>query len=362
MKEEWFSIWNTVLTDYSKTGMYAQNVTHSISVKNEKAFDKVRLRFNNTCGEEEAIYQNIILTLEDGRQYRLTCRGEEKVGISPGKCIYLDEVQIGLASGTVTISYEVECLKLNNAALLPSTSYMQLTTEGMVTTAIPVYKKMVSSIPKQYHWHFGLDDICLGIPHEIPWKKVLFLGDSNFHREYLVNSYRECNPDTMCVNRGINGNRLLQGTILPAMGEINGIAAINRIKNETTLYHKIYILIGINDIILPYEYGKLQEVVSPEKLIAGLEALEKQAQSICSSKDAIVFLTLLPFKGHPAWNGLSESIRNQVNRWIKTRNHLDISELVACKTEPERLERAYAEEDALHLNEQGGNVVAVYMN
>lgn len=362
MKEEWFSIWNTVFTDYSKTGMYARNVTHNISVKNEKAFDKVRLRFNNTYGEEEAIYQNIILTLEDGRQYRFTCRGEETVGISPGKSIYLDEVQVGLASGTVTISYEVECLKLNNAALLPSTSYMQLTTEGMVTTAIPVYKEMLSSIPKQYHWHFGLDDICLGITHEIPWEKVLFLGDSNFHREYLVNSYRESNPDTMCVNRGINGNRLLQGTILPEMGEINGIAAIDRIKNETTLYHKIYILIGINDIILPYEYGKLQEVVSSEKLIAGLEALEKQAQSICSSKDAIVFLTLLPFKGHPAWNGLSESTRKQVNRWIKTRNHVDISELVACKTEPERLERAYAEEDALHLNEQGGDFVAAYMN
>ena len=46
MKEEWFSIWNTILTDYSKTGMYAKNVTHSISVKNEKTFDKVRLRFN----------------------------------------------------------------------------------------------------------------------------------------------------------------------------------------------------------------------------------------------------------------------------------------------------------------------------
>ena len=362
MKEEWFSIWNTILTDYSKTGMYAKNVTHSISIKNEKTFDKVRLRFNNIYGDEEAVYQNVILTLEDGRQYKVTCMGEETVRISPGKCIYLDEVQVELFSGNVTISYEVEFLKLNNAALLPSTSYMQLTTGGTVDTAIPFYKGMAGSIPKQYNWHFGLDDICLSITDEIAFKKVLFLGDSNFHREYLVNSYRERNPYTMCVNRGLNGNRLLQGTILPAMGEINGIAAIDRIKNETMLYNKIYILIGINDIILPFEYGKLQEVVSPEELTAGLEALEKQAQSICSCRDNIVFLTLLPFKGHPAWNGLSENTRNQVNKWIKTRNHLDIAELAASKTEPERLERAYAEEDALHLNEQGGNFVAAYMN
>ncbi len=360
MEEKWFSIWNTELTDYSKAGMYAENVIQSMTINNTKFFNKIKIRLNNINGQNEAIYKNIVLQLENGKKYLMTFNGHQEIRVSPGKTQYTDELCVKEYSGPITLTYKVSKNVIGNIALLPSTTYLHIKNEGRIDTLIPAYRDMVSSIPCEYNWHFGIDDISLCLSGSDEVKKILFMGDSNFHREYLVNAYREMNPYSICVNRGINGNRLLNGTIIRGIGEMNGKSAVKRMKTETGSYDKVFILIGINDIMLPYEYGILNEVVSAEDIIEGLKILKKEGERICGGE--VVFLTLLPFKGHPVWNGLSESTRIRVNEWISRQNHIDTARIVADSDDLSKLCRDYSEEDSLHLNATGGYMVAKEMS
>lgn len=154
------------------------------------------------------------------------------------------------------------------------------------------------------------------------------------------------------VNAGISGNRLLANGVGPK--------GIDRFASDVLaqrgLTH-VVILIGINDIGFSVPEGAAGPVrgqPSAEEITAGLERLIQQA----SARGVKVLLgTLLPFKGSAYWSREKESRRDAVNRWIRSRRHVeavvDFDAVTRDAADPQVLKAAYDSGDHLHPGNAG---------
>lgn len=154
------------------------------------------------------------------------------------------------------------------------------------------------------------------------------------------------------VNAGISGNRLLANGVGPK--------GIDRFASDALaqrgLTH-VVILIGINDIGFSVPEGAAGPVRGQppaEEITAGLERLIQQA----NARGVKVLLgTLLPFKGSSYWSREKESRRDAVNRWIRSRHHVeavvDFDAVMRDAADPQMLKAAYDSGDHLHPGNAG---------
>lgn len=355
MNEHWMNLWNTVMTDYSKCGLYVEQYKCRVRMQCLYETDSFRLHFTNRFGLQQVTYRNVYLKIENVI-YPVHLCGNSDISVPKGEAVWTDPVELQrCVHGVAEITFEVDKMDIGETVLLPDTSYLTTECTGTVATKITVYKQMLNDIPSDYKWHFGLDRICARNMGKDSFRKILLLGDSNFHREYYANAVRMNVPFTLCENQGINGNRLLKGTILPFLGDINGKACLDRIDELKGDYDEVHILIGINDLLLPYEYVKLNELPSTEAMKAGLTALTEKAKRLCSCEKKIFLYTLLPCKGYKTYNGLSEHQRLTLNDFIRTMPHIDAADVLADQNDPAKLDAAFAQEDFLHMNQKGAD-------
>ena len=353
MMEHWNSLWNTVMTDYSKCGLYAEQYKCRIRMQCLYETDAFRLHFTNRFGTQQAVYRNVTLRT-DHALYHVTYHGCSDISVPKGESVWTDTIELKQCTrGETEITFEAEALQIGETALLPDTPYMTTECTGTVGTRIAMYAQMVNDIPPDYKWHFGMDRIYAHDTGHHAFRKILLLGDSNFHREYFANAIRSDVPFALCENQGINGNRLLKGSILPFLGEINGKACLERIDLLEGEYDEVHILIGINDLLLPYEYVQLKELPTPEMMQDGLTALAEKARCLCSRQESVLLYTLLPCRGCKAYNGISEQQRIALNDFIRTMPHIDAAAILADPADPSKLNADFAQDDALHINQQG---------
>ncbi|MDM0067492.1 SGNH/GDSL hydrolase family protein [Variovorax sp. J31P207] len=154
------------------------------------------------------------------------------------------------------------------------------------------------------------------------------------------------------VNAGISGNRLLADGV--------GTKGIARFAQDALaqrgLTH-VVILIGINDIgfsVPEGAAGPIRGQPAAEEITAGLEQLVQQARA----RGVKVLLgTLLPFKGSSYWSKEKESRRDAVNRWIRSRRHVeavvDFDAAMRDPSDPQALKAAYDSGDHLHPGNAG---------
>lgn len=353
MKEQWINLWNTVMTDYSKCGLFAEHCQCRIRMQCLYETDAFRLHFTNRFGAQQATYRNVFLKTESA-VYPVLYSGNSEISVPKGADIWTDPVGLqGSVHGEIEIIFEADTLEIGETALLPDTPYMTTECTGTIATKIPMYTQMIRDIPSDYKWHFGLDRICAHDMGKADFRKILLLGDSNFHREYYANAIRMHVPSVLCENQGINGNRLLKGTILPFLGEINGKACLERINELDGNFDEVHILIGINDLLLPYEYARLTELPTAEAMQEGLTAIAEAAKRLCSCEGRILLYTLLPCKGYKVYNGISEQQRCALNDFIRTMPHFDAAAELADPDDPAKLDAAFAQDDFLHISQQG---------
>ncbi|MDM0033106.1 SGNH/GDSL hydrolase family protein [Variovorax sp. J22P271] len=161
----------------------------------------------------------------------------------------------------------------------------------------------------------------------------------------------DAGPRTV-VNAGISGNRLLADGV-----GTKGIARFAQdVLGQRDLTH-VVILIGINDIGFSMPEGAAGPIrgqPAAEDITAGLEQLIQQARA----RGVKVLLgTLLPFKGSSYWSKEKESRRDAVNRWIRSRRHVeavvDFDATMRDPTDPQVLKAAYDSGDHLHPGNAG---------
>ncbi len=171
-------------------------------------------------------------------------------------------------------------------------------------------------------------------------------------------------PKFGVLNAGIIGNRLLrQSPREPPseFGDALGEAGITRFERDalgspTTNY--VIVRIGLNDIGLPGSVAPAADAVTATDVIEGYRTLIRMAHQ----RGVRIFgTTLSPFEGVDNlagyYNADKDSVRQQVNTWIRTAGEfdsvIDLDTVLADPRHPSRLLPAFDSGDHLHANDAG---------
>ncbi|MFD5040292.1 SGNH/GDSL hydrolase family protein [Streptomyces sp. NPDC058377] len=166
------------------------------------------------------------------------------------------------------------------------------------------------------------------------------------------------------VNQGIGGNLVLNDSAW--FGE-RATARFRRDVLDQPGVSTVVILQGVNDIGFseaakgpnPPDTYKPAPVVSSRELIAGYRTLIAAGHA---KGLEVVGATLLPFKGSDHWGPHAAQVSNEVNDWIRHAGefdaYVDLDKALADPADPDRLNSAYAYEDALHPDDTGYRVMA----
>ena len=115
----------------------------------------------------------------------------------------------------------------------------------------------------------------------------------------------------------------------------------------------VVLLQGINDI------GRARGTVQAEALIAAYRQLIALANE---AGIRIVGVTLLPYEGSRYFSPAGETVRQTVNRWIRTSGEfdavVDLDATLRDPAQPARLSPLFHIGDHLHLNDAGSQAAA----
>lgn len=156
------------------------------------------------------------------------------------------------------------------------------------------------------------------------------------------------------LNLGIAGNRLR----VDAAAEIAsfGRSGLSRFADDVLALAgvtDVVIALGTNDLGLPGQAAPLDELPTAAGLIAAYSQLTDRAAQAGLS---VIVATITPFIGADGIDHGRESLRDQVNTWIRSQSPGDVADFdaVLCSTtDPSRLAEAYDSGDHLHPNEAG---------
>lgn len=169
--------------------------------------------------------------------------------------------------------------------------------------------------------------------------------------------------DVAVLNQAAGGNRVLNDGLGP-----NLLARFDRDVLAHSGVRWLVVFEGINDIGTAEATPQAQQRVA-EDLIAAYEQIIVRAHA----HDIRVYgATLLPFGGNEGYDdaeGLRESARQTVNRWIRTSGRfdavIDFDRAVRDPADPRRLRPSFEVGDHLHLNPDGyralGDAVPIWL-
>lgn len=369
-EQTWASAWNCQLTDYAQIQLKTSKFIQKIRIKNNLLGNAVRICFSNVFSTEEFIFQVIRIHINDREPYVMTKNQRTEILLPAGSLSESDELKAEIYPGDyITIEAEtIENTRLSDGALIPDTEMLKVENIGkLICTQEDDYQNEISKIPDKFQWIFGICGIEIKTDGVV--KSIACFGDSLTQIPYWISPVAmklyETYPEKVTLsNYGISGNRLLYETmdLGKNLGNLNGSAGVERFERDVfskTIPDCVFLLEGINDIIFPFEYRKMDEMVKSDAIIKGLES----CISICSKYSSKPILaTLLPFKGYFCWNGRSERIRQEVNEWIRKQQnclYIDFDHYAADSRDPRCLKKEWRnDDDLLHLNALGGKELA----
>jgi lysophospholipase L1-like esterase len=163
------------------------------------------------------------------------------------------------------------------------------------------------------------------------------------------------------VNQGIGGNRILH--------DVAGPSALSRFDRDVLSLpgttHMI-VLLGINDIGFPRirmpgaKSGEAKEgpfksqSVSADEMIVGLRQIISRARA---HGIKVIGATLTPFEGTNSYDESGETIRQAVNKWIRSTDAfdaiIDFDKAIRDPEHPARVREEYDSGDHIHPNAAG---------
>ncbi|MEV5875224.1 SGNH/GDSL hydrolase family protein [Streptomyces sp. NPDC052101] len=189
---------------------------------------------------------------------------------------------------------------------------------------------------------------------------VVALGDSltdgrrstadRNHRwpDYLARRLTASGTDIKGVaDEGISGNEVL--------ADGAGQSALDRLDRDVLSQpgvRTVFLFEGVNDI-------KAHTGITAARLIAGYQEIARQVHRAGECLDVA---TVGPFKGWPEWDPAAESVRQQVNRFLRTSRDFDavtdFDRVLRSPHHPERLLPSFDSGDHLHPDDKGMRALA----
>jgi lysophospholipase L1-like esterase len=150
---------------------------------------------------------------------------------------------------------------------------------------------------------------------------------------------------------------------MPGNGSCFGVAACKRFEQDvygSDCPEMVIIMEGVNDMMHPYVFGHMEEVVSAKDLQSGIERLVQ----IAHEKGSKVYLgTVMPFRNDEfEWLPESEAVRLELNEWIRNQKiaegFIDFAKIIESEENPQYMMDGYHIGDGLHPNTEGGIAMA----
>jgi lysophospholipase L1-like esterase len=149
------------------------------------------------------------------------------------------------------------------------------------------------------------------------------------------------------ANAGISGNKVL--------ADGAGPSALNRLQRDVLSHpgvRTVFLFEGVNDI-------KAHTGVTAQDMIVGYHEIARRAHAagLC-----VVGATVAPFEGWPEWDPAAESVRQDVNAFIRTSDAFDavadFDRILRSPYTPQRLLPFFDGGDHVHPNDKGMQAMA----
>lgn len=383
----WVSAWATsVMLPMSLPGLppepSLEDQTIRMIVRPTIGAQRIRVKLSNDFGTSPLVIDAARIALTDvgpkiksGTDRELKFGGNKRVTIPAGAPIFSDPVDLPVtAFSEVSISIHV--------ASRPTgpTSHFQAQEGSYVAGPGDLTAK--AELPSPNHrpaWYF-LSSLQVWAPSSTT--TIVALGDSitqgtsnkpnQLYTDYpnqlaqrLASERNE--PHIAVVNQGIGGNRILN--------DAAGVSALARFDRDVLSVPgvtSVILLEGINDIgfprirfaeiknfPVPKENPFAAQRVSAEEMILGLQQIIARAHE---HRIKIYGATLTPFEGTNSYDADGESVRQAVNKWIRsTKDYdgiFDFDALLRDPAHPTKLRADYDSGDNIHPSPAGYKAMA----
>ncbi|MFU7515383.1 GDSL-type esterase/lipase family protein [Clostridium sp. HCS.1] len=383
---EWKTAWSYCPINYDTTIGSVSDLTQRTYFKNNISGNKIKLKFSNIYSKEDLTLDKVVVgsrknnDKEISNFINVTYQGKEKIVIKSGEEFYSDDIDFDILAGEefVISMYVKDKTNIQSAcstwaARSWHTEYIKggdfTETQNIAGEKSEDIFPFVKADVNKSNIVFGISEIKVFTNKNI--KTVVLFGDSITHMSYYYDAlieriYSKYPDEITFINRGIGGNRVLNDATyiesIDGKGKFFGEAGIKRFTNDV-LREKpdaVFILEGVNDIMHPYQFDHMDEVVTAEDLINGMKTLIDKLHSINSR----VYLgTIMPFFNEEfTWMTEGEATRIAYNSWVRqqkiTDGIMDFDKAIRDKDNEHYMNNKTHIGDGLHPNVEGGKVMA----
>lgn len=320
-----------------------------------------RIRLSNAFGDRPVTFDSVYAGLQlkgaelaRGSNRRLTFDASPSVTLEPGATVYSDPLPGPLAAG----SNLVVSLHTPDAAG-PVTGHSMALQTSYATRGDHTAEESGANWPDTVGSWFYLDAV--SVRTAAATGSVVALGDSitdgwqstgDLNRrwpDYLARRLQKAHTTVKGVaNEGISGNKVL--------ADGAGPSALNRLDRDVLSQpgvHTVFLFEGVNDL-------KARSGVTAQDLIDGYGEIVDRAHD---AGKCVVVSTIAPFKGWPEWDPAAETVRQEVNAFIRTHGDefdavTDFDHILRSPYDHERMLPFFDGGDHIHPNDKGMQAMA----
>ncbi|OQQ13897.1 G-D-S-L family lipolytic protein [Streptomyces sp. M41(2017)] len=327
--------------------------------------DNLRVRVSNALGDRPVTFDSVYAGLQSSGaglvhagNRRLTFGGARSITVPAGATAYSDPLpgRIAAESNLVISLHSPD-------AAGPATGHGMAMQTSYVSEGDHTAEEGAANWSGTTGSWFYLDAVTVRAPSATG--AVVALGDSitdgwqsstDLNRrwpDYLARRLRTSTVTTVrgVANEGISGNKVL--------ADGAGRSALNRLDQDVLSHpgvRTVFLFEGVNDI-------KAHTGVTAQDMITGYLRIIERAHA---AGTCVVGATIGPFKGWSEWDPAAETVRQEVNDFVRDSGAFDavtdFDKAVRSPYDPERILPFFDNGDHLHPNDKGMQAMADAVN
>lgn len=369
--KKWLSTWGTA-PSYAERSVsnYTKDVTLRYVIRSAFDGNKIRLTFSNVCNDDTATINCVTVALTGSDPCSIDTNTLKAVTFNQSKSFTMnaddyvqsDEIDFSVKKGQdISVSFYIKDLTPVNCGTKTS-GYQSLRffTEGDRTHEenFPTESKHVEI----FYRFLNTVDVLTDVSN----RSYVAYGDSITTMEWPEILHQLCldnQKDTAIVRRAISGSRILRQYDALSYKQY-GPTGIKRFPKELdqSASDTVIVLHGINDIIHPDGINPLRPMSHfpcANDLIEGLRVYIRKAHE---NKMKIFLCTLMPIEGWRTYAEFRDTVRCELNEWIRTQNEadgfIDLDLALRDHENPKALCPAFDKGDHLHPSYEGSKAIA----
>ena len=362
-KARWLTSWAQAHTDLSFLSGGVKNNTARITVKNRISGSAIRICLSNQCGKKPVELIRASVGLANQAPVELQFAGKTALRLDPQNTVCSDPVEMNIPDGaelSVSVAIKGKCNSGNNMAEIVRYSPKGDFTMEAVMPELNTMDKEIAKTAARGHGPFMPLLSRIEIYSTDKKNIVACFGDSITHQckwtKPLDERCAKSAPDTVIVNMGIDGNKLLTDPMMKLMSMF-GEAGIKRFQRDildAPGVSSLIVALGTNDIGMARNKKMLAEN-DHNALMNGLLELSRKAKA-AGMKTYVA--TVTPRGGSSGYKAMHETERLLLNEAIRSSTAfdgiLDYDAVVKDEKNPDHMREDYQRGDYLHPSAEGG--------